>query len=110
MKDGIYYVRFLSNGQGVGEGIAVMKGESVNGGDSGYTYTGYKQVSADGFVATLTIRRWDPNSQSVFGPLNEFKLEFRGAATDDGFQATGSIVGELGMTLNVRGQFLTAAN
>lgn len=29
--------------QGVGEGIAVFKGEGVNGGDSGYTYSGSKQ-------------------------------------------------------------------
>ena len=40
MKDGIYHVRFSSNMQGVGEGIAVFKGEGVNGGDSGYTYSG----------------------------------------------------------------------
>ncbi len=29
MKDGIYHVRFSSNMQGVGEGLAVFKGEGV---------------------------------------------------------------------------------
>lgn len=45
----IYYVNLMPNGQGLGEGIAVMQGKSVNGGDTDYTYTGYKQASSDGF-------------------------------------------------------------
>ncbi len=110
MKDGIYYVRFMSNGQGIGEGIAVMKGESVNGGDSGFTYSGYKHPSADGFVATLSIRQWDPNAQSVFGPLSDFKIECRGAATAGGFDASGIVVGQPGLTLTLRGQFLAVAS
>lgn len=110
MKDGIYYVRFMSNGQGIGEGIAVMKGESVNGGDSGFTYVGYKQASAEGFIATLSIRQWDRSAQSVFGPLSDFKLECQGTATAAGFEASGHVVGQPNLTLTLRGQFLTAAS
>nr|WP_243847765.1 hypothetical protein [Xanthomonas euroxanthea] len=33
--------------QGLGEGINVFKGQSVNRGDSGYTYSGSKQSKLD---------------------------------------------------------------
>ncbi|PPT84077.1 hypothetical protein XarzCFBP7410_09130 [Xanthomonas arboricola pv. zantedeschiae] len=109
MKDGIYHVRFSSNMQGVGEGIAVFKGEGVNGGDSGYTYSGSKQSEDAGFTAKLTIKRWDPSSESVFGGLDQFELEFRGSATASGFTAKGSIVGRSEATLIVEGRYLAPA-
>lgn len=109
MKDGIYHVRFSSNMQGVGEGIAVFKGGSVNGGDSGYTYSGSKQGDSAGFTAKLTIKRWDPGSESVFGGLEQFELEFRGDSTEAGFSAQGSIVGRSEATLLVEGRYLTPA-
>lgn len=109
MKDGIYHVRFSSNMQGVGEGIAVFKGEGVNGGDSGYTYSGFKQGNGAGFTAKLTIKRWDPGSESVFGGLDQFELEFQGSATASGFTAKGSIVGHPEATLAVEGRYLVPA-
>nr|WP_234339114.1 GrlR family regulatory protein [Xanthomonas citri] len=69
------------------------KGEGVNGGDSGYTYSGSKQGDDAGFTAKLTIKRWDPGSESVFGGLDRFELEFRGSATASGFTASASIIG-----------------
>ncbi|MFA4410061.1 hypothetical protein P2A15_15670 [Xanthomonas perforans] len=109
MKDGIYHVRFSSNMQGVGEGIAVFKGEGVNGGDSGYTYSGVKQSTDAGFTARLTIKRWDPGSESVFGGLDQFELEFRGSATPSGFAAKGSIVGHPEAKLTAEGRYLVPA-
>ncbi|OWQ52518.1 MULTISPECIES: GrlR family regulatory protein [Stenotrophomonas] len=109
MKDGIYHVRFLSNRKGVGEGIAVFKEGSVNGGDSGYTYSRSKQGDGAGFTTKLTIKRWDPGSESVFGGLDQFELVFRGDATDARFSANGSIVGRSEATLVVEGRYLTPA-
>lgn len=110
MKNGIYHVRFSSNMQGVGEGIAVFKGDGVNGGDSGYTYSGSKQGDGAGFTARLTIKRWDPGSESVFGGLDQFELEFRGDATEAGFSAKGSVVGRSSeSTLVVEGRYLAPA-
>ncbi|HDS0924013.1 TPA: hypothetical protein QDZ10_002494 [Stenotrophomonas maltophilia] len=109
MKDGIYQVRFSSNMQGVGEGIAVFKGEGVNGGDTGYTYSGSKRADGASFAARLTIKRWDPGSESVFGGLDQFELEFRGEATSTGFNAKGSIVGHPEATLEVEGRYLAPA-
>ncbi|MCR1572641.1 GrlR family regulatory protein [Stenotrophomonas sp.] len=109
MKDGIYHVRFSSNMRGVGEGIAVFKAGAVNGGDSGYTYSGTLATADGGFSARLTIKRWDPSSESIFGGLDQFELEFRGSDTTFGFSAKGSIVGHPEATLAVDGRYLTPA-
>lgn len=110
MKDGIYHVRFSSNMQNMGEGIAVFKGDSVNGGDSGYTYAGQKRGDDQGFTATLTIKRWNSGAQSVFGPINEFQLQFQGRANGADFVAEGNIVGQLQAKIAVKGKFLVPAS
>ncbi|MGB5954111.1 GrlR family regulatory protein [Pseudomonas sp.] len=110
MKDGIYHVRFFSNMQDMGEGIAVFQGASVNGGDGGYTYSGRKQGNDQGFTATLTIKRWNTAWQSVFGPLDEFQLQFQGKPDAAGFDAEGSIVGQPEARITARGQFLFPAS
>ena len=92
--------------QGVGEGIAVFKGERVNGGDSGYRYLGFKQGDGAGFTAKLSIKRWDPGSECLFGGVDQFELEFRGDATEAGFSAQGSIVGRSEATLVVVGRYV----
>lgn len=91
------------------EGIAVFKGESDNGGDSGYMYSGSKRADGAGFMAKLTIKRWNPGSESVFGGLDQFELEFRGDATASGFSAKGSIVGRSEAALVVEGCYLAPA-
>ncbi|EGD09997.1 hypothetical protein XVE_1638 [Xanthomonas vesicatoria ATCC 35937] len=60
-----------------------------NGGDSGYTYSGSKQGDHAGFTAKLIIKCWAPGSESVFGGLDQFELEFWGNATAAGFFCQG---------------------
>lgn len=60
MIDGIYHVTFSSNSSDFGQGIAVFKGDSVNGGDDGYLYIGTKSGQGPQFTARLTIKQWHP--------------------------------------------------
>ncbi|HDS1132012.1 GrlR family regulatory protein [Stenotrophomonas maltophilia] len=106
MKDGIYHVNFSSNMQSMGDGVAVFKGQSVNGGDAGYTYSGHLDGNDHGFASTLSIKRWNDFSESVFGALDEFRLQFTGKFDDFGFDAEGYIVGQPQARITVRGRFL----
>lgn len=110
MLDGIYHVTFSSNSRESGQGIAVFKGESINGGDHGYVYTGTKSGSSGNFSSRLTIKQWNPAVQSVFGSSSEHTLELTGAATgDDGFVAHGHVAGQPHLKITIHGRRLSPA-
>ena len=110
MKDGIYHVTFSSNSSDFGQGIAVFKGESVNGGDHGYLYTGTKSTQGGQFSSRLTIKQWNNSVQSVFGPIKEFVLELSGTISDNsGFLAHGNVAGQPQAKISIRGQYLSPA-
>lgn len=110
MLDGIYHVTFSSNSNDFGQGIAVFKGDSVNGGDHGYLYTGTKSVQGGQFNSRLTIKQWNSSVQSVFGPSKEFVLELNGApSNDNGFLAQGHVAGQPEAKITIRGRYLSPA-
>lgn len=110
MIDGIYHVTFSSNSNDFGEGIAVFKGNSVNGGDHGYIYTGTKSGQGSNFNSTLTIKQWNPSVQSIFGPAKEFVLELSGnSSADNSFIAHGHVDGQPQAKISIRGRHLSAA-
>ena len=110
MIDGIYRVTFSSNSNDFGEGIAVFKGASVNGGDHGYIYTGTKSEDGAQFNSSLTIKQWNPSVPSVFGPIKEYILEIIGNSSGgNDFLAHGHVVGQAQAKITIRGQFLSAA-
>jgi len=109
MQDGIYHVTFSSNVNDLGEGIVVFKGNSVNGGDYGYLYTGTKTDDSPRFSSRLTIKQWNPAAQSVFGPRKEFVLNLSGVSSGSGFEAQGSVEGQSHLTVIARGRYLSAA-
>ncbi|WP_267083654.1 GrlR family regulatory protein [Xanthomonas sacchari] len=109
MIDGIYHVTFSSNSNDFGEGIAVFKGSSVNGGDHGYLYTGTTTRESAQFTSTLTIRQWNPAVHSIFGPIKEFVLELNGTySNDNSFLAHGYVTGQPQAKISIRGQYLSA--
>lgn len=110
MKDGIYHVTFSSNTADFGEGIAVFKGDSVNGGDTGYLYFGKKMTQDGQFTSRLTIKRWNPSAHSIFGSIDQFELELSGGSPDPGtFVATGHVVGQPQAKITIRGRYLAPA-
>lgn len=78
MKDGIYHVRFAAAGGQAGEGLIVVKGESINGGDAGYLYRGKVTANGDLLAAQIQVTRWEPTQMSVFGVIDSFNLTMTG--------------------------------
>jgi hypothetical protein len=111
MLEGIYHVTFSSSTNSLGEGIAVFKGDSVNGGDRGYLYTGTTYTAADNqFKSALRITQWNPAVSSVFGAVKEFVLELAGSsAGDKSFLAQGHVAGQPHAKITIRGRFLSPA-
>ncbi|TCV91720.1 GrlR family regulatory protein [Biostraticola tofi] len=70
MKNGLYAVNFRSNNQDYGSGIVSVNNDAVNGGDFGFYYQG----KFSGNQIKLSVRQFNSNAQSVFGPLNNFHL------------------------------------
>lgn len=83
MTPGIYRVKFSSLQQEYGEGLAVFKDETINGGDNGYLYIGNYTRSGKTVNAQIKITRWDQNAVSVFGNVQTFDLVLRGEISDN---------------------------
>ena len=44
-----------------GEGLAIFREGTVNGGDPGYLYQGSYEVTGDKITAKLHVKRWGPD-------------------------------------------------
>jgi hypothetical protein len=108
MKQGIYHVTFHSSSNQVGEGLAVFKDGTVNGGDPGYLYLGEYKVLGDQVNGSLRVKRWNPGVTSVFGNISEFQLTVAGKVTNSGanFDVQGG-TGQQGMNVSIRGRWLS---
>lgn len=65
MDDGIYHVGFDEGGGRAAEGIAVLVGGRLNGGDSVCIYRGY--YDSEGEALTLEVVRHNADQPTVFG-------------------------------------------
>lgn len=111
MTPAIYHVQFTSSLQARGEGLAVFKDGSINGGDEGYLYVGTFAGDSSNVTATLKIKKWNPVATSVFGPLKEFDLNLRGTFQPDGthFKVTGVSPQIPGASITITGDRISAA-
>ena len=95
MKAGIYLVKFsATSSNNFGEGLAVFKDGTVNGGDPGYIYSGSYDIAGSKVSAKLRIQRWNASIPSIFGSFPEFDLTLTGHIPPDWslFHAEGSII------------------
>ncbi|MDQ8200679.1 hypothetical protein QEH56_21105 [Pelagicoccus enzymogenes] len=111
MKNGIYHVNFRSGSQTFGEGLVVIKDNTVNGGDVGYLYSGIIEHSSNGVSSELLVRKWNPQVTSVFGPINEFTLNLEGSfdANASTFSVNGTAQEIAGATITISGRWLSEA-
>lgn len=111
MKPAIYHVKFTSSLRDFGDGLAVFKDGSINGGDHGYLYLGTYEVDGSTVTAKLKVKRWNSSVTSVFGNIDEFALELKGSVTGDGdsFSAQGAIPQMQQMTITIDGRKLADA-
>ncbi len=110
MKDGIYHVKFASTMGAAGEGLVVVKGGSVNGGDAGYLYQGTLDSDSAGQLrGHLQVQRWNAGHASVFGPLGNFDLDLSGNAANDSFTVSGGVPSRPNMKITISGRMLAQA-
>lgn len=78
MVNGLWTIEFTSLNL-VGKGVLVVLSDGkLLGGDSGYYYSGNFRVSGDAVSGTIGVTRFDRNSVSVFGDIDNFSLNFDG--------------------------------
>ena len=109
MQNGIYHVRFSSLQGSSGEGLAVVKAGSVNGGDPGYLYLGQLLADGDKISGQLEIKRWNNSVPSIFGPLNNFTLALTGTSSGDTFTVSGGIQSQPNLKILIAGRRLSQA-
>jgi len=107
MKPGIYHVTFApSLQQDQADGLVVVKGDTINGGDPGYIYRGSFKISGTKIAATLNIKRWNQYAVSIFGNIAAFDLEIEGQVSPDlsSFSGQGFVLQnpQMRLTFNAR--------
>ena len=108
MLNGIYHLRFTSSLSNYGEGIAVVSGNSFNGGNGGFIFTGTQAVNGNKFECTLSIKQWNEEVVSIFGPIKAFTLILTGANTPDGgFVAMGHLTGHAESKITIEARYLS---
>ena len=110
MKEGIYQVSFLSSQYICGQGILVIKDGSVNGGDSGFIYSGKLFYRQGKYHVELMVKQWNERAESIFGAIDQFQLTLEAnSVSDDHFTATGCIFNWPQARLTIEGQYLAQA-
>lgn len=102
MKDGIYFVVFRSGQNEVGNGTVVVKDDTVNGGDYGFTYQG--RIHRD--ALNLHVSRHNPGAQNVIPGLNEYTMDLSIRDIGNGYHLEGNVAGVPGASLVVQAKFI----
>lgn len=103
-----YHVHFHTP-QGSNDGLVVIKDLAINGGDTGYLYTGTATLEGSNVKATLRIKRWQPGAVSVFGAITEFTLSLAGSVRDEGFSVKGTADQVPGVEISIDGRKISDA-
>jgi hypothetical protein len=76
--DGVYSAHFLSNANQYGEGIVVVDGGRIHGGDLDHVYSGKYSLTDNEFSARLDVSNHSGNFSSVLGHLAQYRLTLNG--------------------------------
>lgn len=111
MFDGVYHVKFSSSTHDFGEGLIVVKGNVINGGDHGYLYQGHMEGSDDIVTGVFKIKQWNTMVPSVFGRIPKFELSLNGRQDSNSrsFSVSGNVVGQSQLIINITGRYLSEA-
>jgi hypothetical protein len=96
MISGIFSAAFVSNQNMAGYGVAVFSGNAIHGGDASHYYRGkYKLDEKNLMSGTIEVFKYTNLQNSVFGPLDKFKLILNGQVivNDKEFELSGSVEG-----------------
>jgi hypothetical protein len=76
--EGVYSAHFLSNADQYGEGIVVVDGGRIHGGDLDHVYIGKYTLVSNEFSATVNVANYSGKFSSVLGPLAQYRLMLNG--------------------------------
>ena len=102
MVDGLWTVEFSSALNLFGSGVLVLCKKRLLGGDAGYYYSGQYDVKNNTIRGKVDVVRFDQNSVSVVGDLDQFCLIFTGQLSDDEFTGVAEVKDKPGLTINIR--------
>ncbi|KCV83431.1 hypothetical protein ATO10_01685 [Actibacterium atlanticum] len=91
--DGSYAVKFRSNLGSFGAGVVVVADLQVSGGDSWFSFNGEFTPRGSDLVGELSVNQHSSGSQSIFGPLRNFKLVLEGKFVGEVGEFTGYVKG-----------------
>ena len=95
MISGIFSAVFASNQNSGGTGVAIFSGNAIYGGDTSFYYRGkYKLDDKNRISGTLDIVKHSDLLNSVFGPVDKFRLILNGVVNSEGFELSGQIDGQ----------------
>ena len=101
MVEGLWTIEFASP-IGFGTGVMVLTDRRLLGGDAGYYYSGEYTVSDHHIDGKAEIVRFDKNSLSVFGNMDNFTLDFSGEVSEDSIVGVASLAGQPALQAQIR--------
>ena len=110
MAGGIFYVTFNSSINDHGDGLVVVKDGSANGGDAHYLYRGKVPEQSGKFESEFLISKWKDGNTSVVN-MDDFALAAHGEVDYEKgiIQLSGSVVGQPGLTIEIKGSKIKEA-
>lgn len=104
MIEGLWTAEFGSSTGVFGGGVAVLQDGKVMGGDGGYYYVGEYTLTNGIFRATIQVKPFIQNYESVFQTMNQpFTLDLSGSVLDENLlKAQGQAKGMPGLTFGVK--------
>ena len=100
--DGFWLLRF-DGPQVTGTGVAMMKGNKVYGGETGFYYIGNYEVDGKVFKARIAVHNFDPAIPSGFGIKGVYEMDVSGLIKDDAtMSGTAMIAGHPEYNLGIR--------
>lgn len=107
MLEALWSVKFISNIEGFGSGVAVLETGRLLGGDTQYFYIGSYNVENGIANATVTVTHYAGPSMSLFGQAKEVTLKLTGKPEHSEFDLQGFVVEN--PALNIRIHFTRRA-
>ena len=101
MVDGLWTVEFSSALNLFGYGVLVLYKKRLLGGDAGYYYSGEYDVKNNTIRGEVDVTRFDENSISIVGDLDQFHLTFTGQLSDDEFTGVAEVKNKPGLSINL---------
>ncbi len=108
MLQGIYSVKFVSNGNTFGVGIVIFDKNKLKGGDATYLYEGEYNIDDGGqtITSTISVSHYQGSTESVVGSLKKFTLNATGQISNQGFTLESKVTDQPDKTMTITGKKL----